>query len=96
VEGAHPAGFERAAEDVLQDEGPEISNMRRAVNRGSTAVEPERGAVQRLEFAFGSGERVKKAHAGGLPESPAPGKSGLRKTPKSKIPHCFRGLLFVA
>ncbi len=64
VEGAGAARLKGAAEDVLEDKGAEVSNVRRAVNRGAAAIETEGGAVDGGEVSLGSGKRVKKPHGG--------------------------------
>jgi hypothetical protein len=44
--------FEEAAEDVVDDEGAEIADVRGGVNRRSAVVEAENAVgVRRLEFA---------------------------------------------
>lgn len=60
---AGAAGFESAAQDVLEHESAEVADVGGSVNRGSAAVETEGRAVDRSEFAFGAGERVEEPHA---------------------------------
>lgn len=60
---AGAAGFESAAQDVLEHESAEVADVGGSVNRGPAAVEAEGRAVDRSEFAFGAGERVEEPHA---------------------------------
>ena len=66
MESPHPAGLQRAAEDVLEHEGPEVPDVRGTVNGGSAAVEPVGRAIQGAELLELAGQRVVKPHRGGV------------------------------
>jgi hypothetical protein len=76
VEGFGAAGFEGAAQDVLEDEGAEVSDVSRAIDSGAAAVEAEGGTIHGNEFPLAAGEGVEEAHAGGL----IGGSAGLAKS----------------
>ena len=46
--------FDHATENILHDEGAEVSNVRRTVHRGAAAVEAQGLPVQRGKGAFGA------------------------------------------
>ena len=47
-----------AAHHILRHEGAEVADVRRAIDRGSAAVETQRLAIQRRGFAIGAGQGV--------------------------------------
>lgn len=46
----------------MEDEGAEISNVRRAIDGGAAAVETEGGAIEGPQITLGPGQGVEKPH----------------------------------
>jgi hypothetical protein len=63
VESAQAAGFEGAAEDILEDKSAEISDVSRAIDRGSAAVKPESPSVERRQILDFSCQSIIQTHA---------------------------------
>ena len=59
----HPPDLEHATQDILQDKGPEVSDMGRAVNGRATAIEPEDFSVHRTQVPGLSAQCVEKSHS---------------------------------
>ena len=48
------------AQDIFEDEGPQIANMSEVVNRGAAGVHPDSLSVLRLEFLLFSCQSVRQ------------------------------------
>ena len=66
MKGANPTGFQGAAQHILKHERPEVPNVRRPINGGSTAIETKRAPIQWPQVTLGPSQGIEKPHAEGL------------------------------
>ena len=58
------AELDDSAEDILRDEGAEVSDVCWAINRGSAAIEADRFSIKGADGPCGAGERIVKLEVG--------------------------------
>ncbi len=93
VPGPHSAHLEDPPQDVLQHETPEIPDMSRSVDRGTTAINPEGFPIHRLQLTRLASQGVEQTHGRALTappvlrkprERPASPDPGLRSFPRPR------------
>ena len=64
LDDAKAARKQKAPQDVLEDEGAKIADVREVVDRGAAGVDADFALVERLEGLEAAGERVVEAYVG--------------------------------
>jgi hypothetical protein len=68
MKGRGAAELDDSAEDVLRDEGAEVSDVGWAVDRGSAAIEADRFSIDWADGPRGAGESIVKLEVGHVKE----------------------------